>query len=108
MASYKTDKDLIIWNKEIELIVLIYKLTSNFPQEEKFGITSQMRRCAISIPSNLTVAWGRDSMKSFVQFFKIVSASLMEFVTEKEDELLSKLMIEESKMINSFINKIKD
>ena len=120
MSGFKSYKDLKIWQKGIEIVMLTYEVSSNFPQVEQFGLTSQMRRCAVSIPSNIAEGWGRDSNKSFVQFLKIARASLLELETqlhisvllnyleeEKEEKLVS-LLIEESKMINSFINKLKD
>lgn len=120
MTKFKNYKELKIWQKGIEIVLGTYELTSLFPKEEKFGLTSQMRRCAISIPSNIAEGWGRDSKKSFINFLKIARASLLELETQfyiaklllliednKEKSMMS-LITEQSKMINGFINKIKD
>jgi four helix bundle protein len=67
MGSFKSYKELKVWQKGIEIVLLTYKITKSFPQEELFGLSSQMRRCAVSVPSNIAEGWGRDSNKSFVQ-----------------------------------------
>lgn len=59
MSSLKSYKELIVWQKSVELVEIIYTLTKNYPAEEKFGLTSQMRRSSISIPSNIAEGWGR-------------------------------------------------
>ena len=59
MSSIKSYKELIVWQKSMILVKEIYQITSNFPNEEKFGLTSQMRRSSISIPSNIAEGWGR-------------------------------------------------
>jgi len=64
MATHKY-RDLIVWQKSMDLVTLIYKLTLSFPESEKYGLTSQMRRCAISIPSNIAEGSRRDSKKDF-------------------------------------------
>ncbi len=67
MGKTKTHKDLEIWQKGIKLVERIYKLTSSFPKEEVYGLISQMKRAAISYPSNIAVAEGaaRSSRKEF-------------------------------------------
>ncbi|OGH59426.1 MAG: hypothetical protein A2725_01195 [Candidatus Magasanikbacteria bacterium RIFCSPHIGHO2_01_FULL_33_34] len=77
-----TYKDLIVWQKSIELVVEIYKLTNLFPVEEKFGIISQMRRCAISIPSNIAEGYARKSKKENAQFVNISFGSATELETQ--------------------------
>jgi len=64
-------KDLVVWKKSIELVSLIYKLTDSFPTSEQFGINSQMRRAAVSIPSNIAEGKKRNSRKDFKQFLVI-------------------------------------
>lgn len=120
MSKFKSYKDLIIWQKGIELVKMVYQLSNNFPQSEVFGLTSQMRRCAVSIPSNIAEGWGRDSKKSFKQFLNIARGSLLELETQiiiaemlgylnkNENLIISELVVEESKMLNSFINKLKE
>jgi four helix bundle protein len=61
----KTHKDLVVWQKSIHLVKLLYQYTQSFPKEEMFGITSQMRRCVVSIPSNIAEGCGRHSDVDF-------------------------------------------
>lgn len=77
-------KDLIVWQKSMELVVLIYKLTNNFPSNEIYGLTSQIRRCAVSIPSNVAEGKTRGSRKDFRQFIIISFASGAELETQLE------------------------
>lgn len=64
----KTHKDLDVWKLSVELVLDIYKITKNFPKEEIYGLTSQIRRSAISIPSNIAEGAGRNSKKEYVHF----------------------------------------
>lgn len=78
----KTHKDLDIWKLGIELVEEIYKITNKFPKEEIFCLTSQMRRSAISIPSNIAEGAARNSKKEFIQFLYISLGSLVELETQ--------------------------
>ena len=78
----RTHKDLEIWQKGIELVEKIYKLTSSFPKEEIYGIISQMRRAAISYPSNIAEGAARFSRKEFIQFMYIALGTLSELETQ--------------------------
>ena len=80
--SYKNYEDLIVWQKAIKFSIKLYNLTKTFPKEELFGITSQVRRSAISIPSNIAEGAGRDSKKSFVQFLNVSVGSASELKTQ--------------------------
>lgn len=73
---------LIAWQKSRELALVIYKTTKDFPKEEQFGITSQMRRCAISIASNLAEGSGRNSMKDKARFSEISFGSSLELLNQ--------------------------
>lgn len=75
-------QDLKIWMKGIELVTAVYKATAEFPKEEKFGLISQMRRCAVSIPSNIAEGAGRNSSKEFVHFLSIANGSSYELETQ--------------------------
>jgi four helix bundle protein len=79
MASYK---DLIVWQKSYSLVLKIYKITRLFPKEETFGLTSQMRRAVISLPSNIAEGNTRNSKKEHVQFFRIAYGSGAELETQ--------------------------
>ncbi len=78
----KTHKDLIVWQKSIALVKSVYALTQSFPQEEMFGLISQMRRCAVSIPSNIAEGHGRGSEKELVRFLEIALGSAAELETQ--------------------------
>ena len=78
----KSYKDLIVWQKAIMLVKEIFKLTDNFPKSEIFGLTSQMRRSAISIPSNIAEGYGRKSVNERLQFHKIAYGSGLELETQ--------------------------
>ena len=75
MAKYR---DLIVFQKADELALKIYKLTANFPKSETFGLTSQLRRAALSIPTNIVEGYGRKSKKELSQFINISLGSLAE------------------------------
>ena len=78
----RTHKDLEIWKMGIELVEKIYKGTNGFPREEIYGITSQMRRASVSIPSNIAEGAARNSGKEFIQFLYISLGSLSELETQ--------------------------
>ena len=80
----KTIRDLLIWQKAMSLVTKTYQITQKFPKEELFGLTSQIRRSAISLSSNIAEGYGRDSNKEFLRFIKIVIGSLFEFQTQIE------------------------
>ncbi|HZR78729.1 MAG TPA: four helix bundle protein [Chthoniobacterales bacterium] len=75
-------KDLLVWQKGIQAAKLIYNLTRNFPGEEKFGMISQMRRAAISIPSNIAEGQARHTTKEFIQFISHAEGSVAELETQ--------------------------
>lgn len=75
-------RDLIVWQKGIELAKLVYRLTREFPAEEKFGLVSQMRRAAVSVPSNIAEGQARHTTKEFVQFVSHAEGSLAELDTQ--------------------------
>jgi len=77
-----THKDLEVWQKSIELVEMVYKITDNFPQSEIYGLTNQMRRSAVSIPSNISEGAARNSNKEFIQFLYISLGSLSELETQ--------------------------
>ena len=108
-------RDLIVWQKSMQLVREIYIETKNFPKEEMYGLVSQIRRCAISIPSNIAEGRGRNSDKEFIRFLQISLGSVYELQTQLElslqlnytnniDDLLD-LSIEIEKMINTLITK---
>lgn len=115
MKSYR---DLIVWQKSMSLVIDIYKITEHFPEAEKFGLTSQIKRCAISIPSNIAEGYGRNYTKDYIRFLQIARGSLFECQTQLEIAVsldfinvvvikdVSEKAFEVEKMLNSLINKL--
>jgi four helix bundle protein len=75
-------RDLIAWQKAMDLVVAVYQATEPFPQREMFGLTNQSRRAAVSIPSNIAEGQGRGSTKDYVHFLRIARGSLQELETQ--------------------------
>ena len=70
--------DLDLWKVAHQLSLTVYRLTCRFPKQEVYGLTSQMRRCAVSVPSNVAEGWGRRSTKDFLRHLAIANGSLEE------------------------------
>ncbi|HVU80288.1 MAG TPA: four helix bundle protein [Candidatus Paceibacterota bacterium] len=79
MQSYK---DLVVWQKAIQLVTAIYTITEKFPKSELFGLTSQMRRASVSIPSNLAEGYTRKHRAEYIQFVRIAFGSGAELETQ--------------------------
>ena len=75
-------KDLVVWQKGIELAKIVYRLSAKFPGEEKFGLVAQMRRAAISIPSNIAEGQARRTTGEFIQFISHAEGSVAELSTQ--------------------------
>jgi len=99
-------KELKIWNKAIDLAVDVYKATSTFPTDERFGLTSQSRRAAVSIPSNIAEGAGRNSVKEFNNFLGIANGSSYELQTQLV--IANKLAILESEILNPLLDQIDE
>jgi len=111
-------KKLMVWQKSYALVLLIYKISRFFPDEEKFGMTSQIRRAAVSISANIAEGSGRKSDKSFSYFLKISIGSLAEvkcyidlakdlqFMTERNYVQLMELSDEVGRLLGGFLKKI--
>jgi len=84
MEKLKSYKDLEVWKVSMDFVTDIYKLTSKFPSSELYGLSSQIRRCAVSIPSNLAEGSGRKNTREFIQFLYISNGSLSELETQLE------------------------
>jgi four helix bundle protein len=83
-TTIKSFRDLHVWQKSMELTLVVYRLTQSFPREEIFGLTSQLRRCAVSIPSNIAEGQGRLNTREFRQFLGIARGSVCEVQTQLE------------------------
>ncbi len=115
----QTYKDLIVWQRAMGLVKAIYELTEKFPKSEIYGLTSQMRRCAVSIPSNIAEGRRRGSKKDYHQFLVIAYGSGAELETQieiakklpfsknldyaKADQLL----LETMKMLNKMLSTLR-
>jgi len=77
----KTFRDLVVWQKAKEMVVVIYKYTGKFPEQEKFGVVQQIRRAAVSVPSNIAEGYGRRSTNDYKRFLNIAMGSLFEVQT---------------------------
>ena len=109
-------RSLVVWQKGMELAEKVYLITKKFPKEEIYALTSQVRRSAVSVPSNIAEGKGRGTDKEFVQFLRIALGSLyelqtqlelalrIEYITEKEFESIDQQMFEVEKMLNSLIS----
>ena len=101
-------KDLEVWKKSIALVKKIYEISSKFPKEEKYSLTDQIRRCAVSIPSNIAEGSGRGSDKDFIRFLYIALGSLAETETQLIiSERLKYLNEETVNVLLSELNNIK-
>ncbi|MGZ3862050.1 MAG: four helix bundle protein [Bacteroidia bacterium] len=99
-------KELKIWNKALDLTVEIYKATEHFPKEEKFGLTSQIRRSAVSIPSNISEGAGRNTKGEFRQFLGIANGSAFELETQLI--LSNKLNLIDDKKIKPLLSELEE
>ena len=77
----KNYKELDVWKKSVGLALALYKTTNRFPSSEKFGLTSQIRRAATSVPANIAEGWGRGTTKEYIQFLHVARGSLPELET---------------------------
>ncbi len=84
MGNINSYRDLIVWQKSMRLVTDIYSATKSFPSEELYGLTSQVRRCAVSIPSNIAEGYGRNSTGDYKRFLQIAAGSLFELQTQVE------------------------
>ena len=113
----KDHKDLEVWKRGMGLVVTVYKFTGSFPREELYGLTSQIRRCVVSIPSNISEGAARNSDKEFIKFLYISLGSSSELETQimiaeklgylKETDILLKEIELIKKMLIGLINYLK-
>ena len=101
-------KELIVWQKAVEFSLCIYTLTSKFPESEKFGLVSQMRRASVSIPSNIAEGSKRGTVKDYVSFLRIASGSGAEletqlYISQKLNYLSQKEYIKHEQDINEIM-----
>jgi four helix bundle protein len=118
MARVESYRDLKVWQRGIDITEQVYQVSNRFPAEEKYGLTSQVRRAAVSVPSNIAEGWGRGSKKQYVRFLRIARCSVHEVETQiiiarrlrftskpARDEILRETEAE-SKMLLSLIRSL--
>ena len=113
-------KELIVWQKAIQLTVEVYKATENYPKTELYGLTSHTRKTAVSVPSNIAEGSTRQHLQEYLQHLNVALASAaeletqliighkLEFLNTKDFEQLNSLLIEVTKMLNTLIRKLKN
>lgn len=84
MSKNRGYRDLLVWHKAMDMVCDLYRITDELPKEEKFGLISQMRRSAVSVPSNIAEGCARNSLGEFGQFLGIATGSLAELDTQTE------------------------
>ncbi len=116
----KTYSDSIVWQKSMRMVKRIYLVTKYFPKEEKYILTSQIRRSAVSIPSNIAEGYGRKSTKDYLRFLQIAMGSLYELQTQLEIAHSMSFLTKDSflkiyadlreieRMLSSLISKIEE
>jgi four helix bundle protein len=114
----KSYKDLIVWQRAMDLVVEVYSLTKLLPREELYGLTNQLRRAAVSIPSNIAEGNSRNTTREYVQFLNIALGSKAEaetqieicerlgYLSEDQTETAVSLCHEVGKILNAIINKL--
>ena len=117
MAEKMTFRDLKVWQKAIELAKEVYAITRRMPDSEKFGLTNQMRRAAVSIPSNIAEGNARRSRNDYIHFLTMARGSLAELETQwilarelkflLPDDTLTETMLEVSRMLQGLIASLR-
>ena len=118
--SVKSYKDLLVWQKSIDLVCEIYRITKILPNEESYGLRDQMRRASVSIASNIAEGHARSYDKEFAKFLSISQGSLAEletqlhiclrlnYLTDEQTQLSNDLCVEIGKMLFSLISTLKN
>lgn len=114
MESYE---DLIVWQKAYQLVLDMYRITKDFPADERFGLVQQMRRAAVSIPSNIAEGWGRGTRKDYTRFVEMARGSSYELQTQlriasdlgymRHDDPIHDLISEVEKLANGLVRSLK-
>lgn len=117
--AVKNFKDLIAWQKAMDLVEMVYRLTKQFPSEELYGLTSQLRRAVVSIPSNIAEGQGRNTENEFNRFLSIAYGSLrevetqlliavrLEYVRQSDFQPVQDLCDETGRILNGLMNSLR-
>ena len=115
----QSHEDLLVWQKAVKLSIAVYKLTEKFPARETYGLSSQLRRAAVSVPSNIAEGRRRSTAADFAHFLHMAYGSLAEietqlligkelsFMSQKEYEEVRVAIVEISKMLHGMIKKLR-
>src|SRR3990167_4237956 len=115
----KSYRDLIVWQKAIQLVTQVYRMTRTLPKEELYGLLAQIRRSAVSIPSNIAEGYGRNSTNDYLRFLQIAMGSLyelqtqleiclnLEYLSKEEFESIDEQSREIERMLSSLIKKVE-
>ena len=106
MSSVNSYRDLFVWQKAMSLVTEFYSLTQGFPSSELYVLTSQIRRSAVSIPSNITEGYGRNATGEYKRFLQIAVGSLFELQTQIE--IASNLNYISQDIFDNFFEKTKE
>ena len=116
--TVKSYKDLVVWQKSMHLVEMVYMATKAFPKEELYGLTNQIRRAVVSIPSNIAEGHARKSTAEFRNFLSITRGSLAEvetqlliakrlsYINKQRLEAILSIQVEVNKMTNALISKL--
>ena len=119
MKQINNYKDLAVWQKSINLVVLVYSVTDKFPQKELFALTSQLRRAAVSVPSNIAEGFELEGNKELMQFLTVAKASTAEvqtqlriafevdYITADEFTQMDDICIEVISLISGFLRYLR-
>lgn len=118
-AQIKSFRDLVVWQKSMNLVERVYSITKQFPADERYALTSQLKRASVSVPSNIAEGYGRNSTADYIRFLKISLGSLYELDTQLELAIRLKLAhdeetkdalelcVEIEKMLVALISKLR-
>ncbi|KAB2712855.1 four helix bundle protein [Brucella intermedia] len=113
-------RDLLVWQQAMEMVISIYKVTDGWPKEEIYGLTSQVRRAAVSVPANIAEGFGRENRGSYQQFLRIAQGSLKEMETHlliaerlgfMQNETINSMLVKSEsigKLLRLLIRKLTD
>ena len=119
MATVRNYRELIVWQKAMDLVELVYQATKQFPKEELYGLTSQIRRSAVSVPSNIAEGQARKSTAEFLNFLSIANGSRAEmetqillaqrlnYATSDTTQKILALSEEVNRLLNGLMNSLK-
>lgn len=115
----ETFRELVVWQRSIQMTMAVYKLTSNFPADERFGLTNQLRRASVSVASNIAEGYGRATTGEYIQFLghargsncevqtQLVIASGLGFGSDEERTKSERLSVEVGLMLVAIMNKLQ-